>query len=200
MCEMALMLSQSEWKLLAKKQAETELADLPTRQPPDATGRFKSVARQAPCRGAEAPIVDGTASSARSPSGGFMRDAKLALEGVPESVRARLGYRCRTVAEKRQVSQPLALERALTNWKSQMWCASMSSPALFREVRCRHAKFEDDGPCGRRSSKAREATIEQLRHSIAADLGAAINTQRAATHELDQPTGIARPQPGADRC
>jgi len=115
-----------------------------------------------------------------------MRDRKLALE-VSESVRARLATDA-SVAESCQVFAA-ALERALTNWNLNVVRLDELTSAFVSSVQ--HAKFEDEALLAERSKQARE-TIEQLRHQLQQDLGAAINTQRAALIELDQPTRNAQ--------
>ncbi len=180
----SLMATQSEWKLLAKT-AETELQ----------TCRLASQQIQQEIQSLQQATMslDQSSQSAAESSKQLrearlevMRDRKLALE-VAESVRARLATDA-SVAESCQVFAS-ALETALSNWNRNVVRLDDLTSAFVSTVQ--NAKLEDDAVLAERSKQAGE-TIEQLRSQLQRDLGTAIDTQRAALAQLDQPTRNAR--------
>ncbi|MCP9819993.1 hypothetical protein KBZ18_10875, partial [Synechococcus sp. Cruz-9H2] len=180
----ALMATQSDWKLLAKT-AETELQ----------TCRLASQQIQQEIQSLQQATMslDQSNQSATESSKQLrearlevMRDRKLALE-VAESVRARLATDA-SVAESCQVFAA-ALEAALSNWNRNVVRLDDLTSAYVSTVQ--NAKLEDDAVLAERSKQARE-TIEQLRNQLQRDLGTAIDTQRTALAQLDQPTRNAR--------
>ena len=180
----SLMATQAEWKLLAKT-AETELQ----------TCRLASQQIQQEIQSlkqASLSLDESNQSAAESTKQlrevrlEVMRDRKLALE-VAESVRARLATDA-SMAESCQVFAS-ALETALSNWNRSVVRLDDLTSAFVTTVQ--NAKLEDDSLLAERSKQARE-TIEQLRNQLQRDLGAAIDTQRSALDQLDQPTRNAQ--------
>jgi len=137
-------------------------------------------------------IVDGSSKpSCEKPSEVHARPQALALECPNQSPQARLATRCLSgpklpvfAACTRSVHSPT---------ESQMWCASMSSPAPFVSS-VQHAKFEDEALAGERSKQARRDIEQNRTSSIAAGcFGRPSTTQRAATQlSLKSPTRNAQ--------
>ncbi len=180
----SLMATQAEWKLLAKT-AETELQTcrLASQQIHQEIQSLKQ---------ASLSLDESNQSAAESTKQlrevrlEVMRDRKLALE-VAESVRARLATDA-SMAESCQVFAS-ALETALSNWNRNVVRLDDLTSAFVTTVQ--NAKLEDDSLLAERSKQARE-TIEQLCNQLQRDLGAAIDTQRSALDQLDQPTRNAQ--------
>lgn len=180
----SLMATQAEWKLLAKT-AETELQTcrLASQQIQQEIQSLKQATLSLDQSNQSAAESSKQLREARLE---VIRDRKLALE-VAESVRARLATDA-SVAESCQVFAS-ALETALSNWNRNVVRLDDLTSAFVSTVQ--NAKLEDDAVLAERSKQARE-TIEQLRNQLQRDLGTAIDTQRAALAQLDQPTRNAR--------
>ncbi|MGB5136818.1 MAG: hypothetical protein WBN89_16795 [Prochlorococcaceae cyanobacterium] len=180
----SLMATQAEWKLLAKT-AETELQTcrLASQQIQQEIQTLKEATLSLDQSNQSAAESSKQLREARLE---VMRDRKLALE-VAESVRARLATDA-SVAESCQVFAS-ALETALSNWNRNVVRLDDLTSAFVSTVQ--NAKLEDDALLAERSKQARE-TIEQLRNQLQQDLGAAIDTQRSALAQLDQPTRNAQ--------
>ncbi|MBC1260292.1 hypothetical protein FQK07_03245 [Synechococcus sp. BSF8S] len=180
----SLMSTQAEWKLLAKT-AETELQScrLASQQ---IQKEIQSLQQASMSLDQSNQSAVESSKQLREARLEVMRDRKLALE-VAESVRARLAADA-SVAESCQVFAS-ALETALSNWNRNVVRLDDLTSAFVTTVQ--NAKLEDDALLAERSKHARE-TIEQLTNQLQQDLGAAIDTQRSALAQLDQPTLYAQ--------
>ncbi len=180
----SLMATQAEWKLLAKTaEVELQTCRLASQQIQHEIGALQQATKSLEQGSQSATESTKQLKEARLE---VMRDRKLALE-VAESVRSRLATDA-SVAESCQVFAD-GLETALSNWNRNVVRLDELTSAFVTTVQ--NAKIEDEAVLAERSKHARE-TIEQLRNQLQGDLGAAIETQRAALDQLSEPAHAAQ--------
>jgi hypothetical protein len=180
----ALMVSQQEWKLLAKT-AEQELSScrIASQQIQQEVISLK-LATSSLDNGTQ--ITADASKQLKEARLEVMRDRKLALE-ISEAVRDRLATDSST-AESCQVFAH-ALKSALTNWNCNVERLDELNRAFMETLH--KSRLEDANAFAERSHATRDL-IDQLGNQLREDLAGAIKQQQDAVEKLLVPTTSAK--------